>query len=783
MEISTLPGKDDVGKRVTLAAKKYVTQNSWVLIPLSFGDKMPTDSEWSSPANCISPRTVARLDKETIYGVGLAHAYSGTVSVDIDSLARAAPLFADGGVDLKALLNAPDAVKIISGREDRAKLIYRLPKASEPLPSIKRDSDGYELRCATKNGTTLQDVLPPSVHPGTKVAYRWEGDPFNVPLIPDELLAFWVGILNARKDRKWKTSGLALMEPMVMSALESMDPDRPYNEWLEIGMALDSYELGDLWDEWSATGTKYVPGDCESRLSGFTEDGGITLATFWHYAIDEGWDSKQAWKDCVKWILDNEPDPSDAIKKLSEAKRACKPDDSSLALARKEFTKHYAVPAKAFDSDLRRYSIDQSGSASSSLSTELTHWEIADHYYKSLGNAVTAEGQVWTFKSKVWKGTTMDTIRSELGEIYKSQRLCKNGASYRQVADLVLLQNVQQDFFQQAKPGLNCLDGFYVVEDGKINKKPQLQEHYQRHYYEVAPRQMDTPLFRSLLGSMAYESQELLQEFIGVCLFKLATKYQKAMLLYGDPSSGKSTLLNLLDKIFAPYVSNVEPRKMWEDYHIARLPRMLINIRAELPGTRSIDSEHFKAIISGDRIAAREVAKPVFEFRPIAGHIFSANVLPTVANPETAFWRRWLLTEWTRQKDIVDDVNLVEKIHEKELEGVFWWALMGAERVINNGGYSKSKTHERLLDQWKGEHNVVKRCLHAEDSPFVVIEGDDSVRISVVEFAKTVQQWQLANNEEPAHRKDIIALGRGLFQVKKPKNREIFLGIGIALND
>jgi len=76
------------------------------------------------------------------------------------------------------------------------------------------------------------------------------------------------------------------------SALERLDPDLSYDEWLSVGMALHSrWPTGDglgLWEGWSRGGGKYQDGDCEHRWDGF-RGGGVNLGTLFSLAKSAGW--------------------------------------------------------------------------------------------------------------------------------------------------------------------------------------------------------------------------------------------------------------------------------------------------------------------------------------------------------------------------------------------------------------------------------------------------------------------------------------------------------------
>ncbi|POG00117.1 phage/plasmid primase, P4 family [Pseudomonas putida] len=179
------------------------------LVPIPHGKKGPTSAGWNLPANCIrAADDAAHLNDHS--NIGMAHAYSDppTCAVDIDDLDKARHWLAERGIDLDALLAAPDAVRIESGREGRAKLLYRL---TEPLSQKKvkmNGADVLDFRCASQDGATVQDVLPPSIHPDTGRPYRLLGDIASIPPIPGTLLAAWHELLNAQptKSRDAQTS-------------------------------------------------------------------------------------------------------------------------------------------------------------------------------------------------------------------------------------------------------------------------------------------------------------------------------------------------------------------------------------------------------------------------------------------------------------------------------------------------------------------------------------------------------------------------------------------------
>lgn len=248
---------------LSLLARQYVA-NGWVLVPIPSGKKFPTAKGWNLKGNCV--RTTEQCTRIR-NNVGIAHLYSRTCVMDFDDLAKAREWLTERGLDFDALWNNPQAVRISSGRPNRGKLLFQLPVGVESLRTHQFHDQGLELRCASGSGATVQDVLPPSLHPLTGNPYSWEyADPVrgswrNPPVLPEDALAVWEE-LSAYHGAESGEAGNSDADG-AREVLSELDPDAGYSNWVEVGMALHhefygGYEGLELWDEWSATGTKYV---------------------------------------------------------------------------------------------------------------------------------------------------------------------------------------------------------------------------------------------------------------------------------------------------------------------------------------------------------------------------------------------------------------------------------------------------------------------------------------------------------------------------------------------
>ena len=277
-------------------------RHGWSLVPIPTGTKGPRTPGWNIKENAIKCQT----DLPHGYGIGLAHAYSGTMALDIDDWATTTILLAEHNIDLRALYDAPDAVVIESGNPGHGKLLYSMPFGAA-LPSKKIMHDGataYELRCATTGGLTVQDVLPPSIHPETKQPYRWAGagNWTRLPVIPQALLDLWSGMLALDKERTIPTGDpIDASWDEIAQAVAAIPADCSRDEWVAVGMALQwagtqtgQLEQGlQMWNEWSSTAQFKYAGEREilAQWKSFRSDKAttVTLGTLFHIAKNYGW--------------------------------------------------------------------------------------------------------------------------------------------------------------------------------------------------------------------------------------------------------------------------------------------------------------------------------------------------------------------------------------------------------------------------------------------------------------------------------------------------------------
>lgn len=268
-----------------------------------------------------------------------------------------------------------------------------------------------------------------------------------------------------------------------------------------------------------------------------------------------------------------------------------------------------------------------------------------------------------------------------------------------------------------ARQGFACLNG-WVTPRGL---EPLRREHYARHQLAVAyDENARAPRWEQFLReSCDDESILILQEFVGAALFGDASRFEKALVLWGDGGNGKSVFAEMVSLLFGQReISSYTPHSFNDNGTKADLRTRRLNVVMELPERELLDTGSIKAVITGDLIAARRPfdVEPI-NFRSKAAHLFCCNLLPDTRNTDKGFWRRWLTVGFNRVP-AKPDPYLKDKL-AAELAGIVRWAVIGYLRLKEQGQFSTAASEQEIKDAWSDATNpvkmFVKQCMDLDE--------------------------------------------------------------------
>ena len=221
------------------------------------------------------------------------------------------------------------------------------------------------------------------------------------------------------------------------------------------------------------------------------------------------------------------------------------------------------------------------------------------------------------------------------------------------VAGLMEVSAAQDDFFDEPARGLCFSNGFLTDRLELIQHHPS-QRSRTKLDYEWNPSASCKP-FMTFLDQVWHGEDDLedrklaLGQWLGAAILGQSTTTQRAIMMLGEGSNGKSIMMDTLMTLFHKSdVVSVAPQQMKSDCEMAHLKGARLNLVADIPTRDLIDSGTFKQAVVGDQCHGRHLYQGPIDFVPIAGHCFSANALPKTIDLSNGFFRRWLFLKFNR---------------------------------------------------------------------------------------------------------------------------------------
>ena len=211
------------------------------------------------------------------------------------------------------------------------------------------------------------------------------------------------------------------------------------------------------------------------------------------------------------------------------------------------------------------------------------------------------------------------------------------------------------------------------------------------------------------------DDREMFLEYAGLCC-SIDRSQQKFMVISGEGGTGKSTIINLLQKIVGKQnISNVPLSKLGENFHSIPLMGKLMNSCADLEIDALDDVTIIKKIVGEDAISDSYKGKNIVSFESYAKMLFSVNELPIVRNEKTeAFYRRLLVLTMDRKPE-TPDPELGHKL-ESEIPYVIDQMMKALQRMYQRGhilvsANSEAKTRQLRIDSDTIEAFIEECCV------------------------------------------------------------------------
>jgi putative DNA primase/helicase len=366
---------------------------------------------------------------------------------------------------------------------------------------------------------------------------------------------------------------------------------------------------------------------------------------------------------------------------------------------------------------------------------------FAKHFIKRCHVRSTKDGRLFLYNRK---GLYEELSEVNLGKVIRTIMHEGRWNSWKSSFEAEIVKALQRESITVEE--MNTEWNYINVKNGMLSLSNfTLQPHSSEFLSTVQiPIEYDSmataPHFMSFMKDITIDDSQLMsvhQELVGYWL-TVETKAEKAVYYYGSGANGKSVMASIVMALVGEdNVSSVPLSEFSQTFGMESLIGKTLNIAAENEmGGKSLRTENFKAIVSGDNITVNIKYRPSISYTPFCRLLFLVNSLPDSMDVTNGYFRKLIIIPFKRTFGKEErNVNLKQSLI-KELPGILNWAIEGLKRLrINNYQFSHCEAIEECHRAYYVEQNPVKEFFHEH----IVLE--DGVRTKQSDFHEKYMYW------------------------------------------
>ena len=344
-----------------------------------------------------------------------------------------------------------------------------------------------------------------------------------------------------------------------------------------------------------------------------------------------------------------------------------------------------------------------------------------------------------------------DELKKHLMETFGDLPALRSEGGRKEVLAQLRLRLLDDEFFVDAQSGVNLRNVFLSMDQtGTLNLLPHSPAHKARMRIEAdydpaaAFDWLDAAIALTLPGQL---SRDTLQEIAGAILFNVRPSKDSVrgmFILYGPQSSGKSTIIALLENLMPPAVVGSVPPENWGDPNYrAALDGLLLNVVTELGGATRIGGDHMKKIVSCERMIVRRMRRDPVNIVPLARHLFATNELPRITDRTDAFERRMSVVTFPRSLERHEvDGDFLKRLRANP-SAILNWAAVGAFRLMATGAFTVPDGHLRATAEMQHGSDAAMVFAHTQ------IRRSPGGRITTAELRDALRAFAEQRDVDP----------------------------------
>ena len=295
----------------------------------------------------------------------------------------------------------------------------------------------------------------------------------------------------------------------------------------------------------------------------------------------------------------------------------------------------------------------------------------------------------------------------------------------------------RRKFFSDTQPGIAFSDCFVKITANGIEKHPHSPDWacnigYSFPWTDDPPTEWLAFLDDVFTPHTADDRRKEIQtigEWLGASLAGFVALFQRALMLQGGGSNGKSQCAIVVEGCFPEgVVTHFAPQHLGSEYNRARLATSRLNVVTEVPASEINDvaASMTKSLISGEPMNGRHIRETPFDFVPTCGIMLVVNGLPPVKDYSHGWKRRFYGLPFDREFSAAEAKRDYGKwLLAQERDRVICWALRSAVALLARGYYEDTQAGEQLIEDWQRSSDDVADWLAEVTAPAAQGQGTD----------------------------------------------------------
>ena len=302
------------------------------------------------------------------------------------------------------------------------------------------------------------------------------------------------------------------------------------------------------------------------------------------------------------------------------------------------------------------------------------------------------------------------------------RKLKKIGAIERIYALLIIQPEAHRclnDLYNMPAHWINFRNGYYdPIENVMIEHDPKYltlnQVPHEFHPEEKVEALSGGEVIRSYLATSLPDPQEqqMFWEYAGYCM-TTDTQMQKFLLLTGKGGTGKSILIDLVQKLVGiENCSNIPIQELNHRFYATGMFGKLLNACGDVPCKAMSSTDVVKKSVGEDVLVYEKKGKDATHFRSRAKLLFSANGMPeNLDDKSDAYYRRLLVLELDHViAEDQKDTRLKSKV-AKEMEFAVHMAVGALQALYERGHFEESEHSKEMVEKLRRASDSVQAFL------------------------------------------------------------------------